>query len=139
METTSEPEGAALPRTNPKHWKNISAEDIPPGWIDDMVKRLFQELNGQLIRVERASSQRTDKKNAKDEYEDLPDRAEQDARTLSSLQRSLAALTKMEIERKSLRNAKKSKTRIETREAIAKQIFGEPGAGSASSLPQKDQ
>jgi hypothetical protein len=104
-----------------------------------MVKRLFQELNGQLIRVERASSQRTDKKNAKDEYEDLPDRAEQDARTLSSLQRSLAALTKMEIERKSLRNAKKSKTRIETREAIAKQIFGEPGAGSASSLPQKDQ
>jgi hypothetical protein len=138
MTTTSEPEGAALPRTNPRYWKNISAEDIPPGWIDDMVKRLFEELNGQLIRIERASAQRTDVKDSRGRYEDDAKRAEQDAHTLSSLQRSLERLIDMDMERLTLRSTKKTRTRTETRESLAKQLAETPGPGAPSRLPGKD-
>ena len=138
MATTPETADRALPRTNPLHWKNISAEDIPPGWIDNMVKRLFEVLNGSLIRIERASAQRTDAKGPNGKYEDDPDRDEQDARTIASLQRSLALLTKMEIEGKSRRATKKTRTRIETREAIAKQLAETPEPEADSRFPGKD-
>jgi hypothetical protein len=116
----------AYARTHSRHWKNITAEDIPPGWIDDMVKRLFEELNAQIIRVTRVSNQVSDKKNHKDEYEDDPVRREQDARVLSSLQRSLKKLTDMEIERSALRRIKASQKPGEHREKVLDILSGKP-------------
>ncbi|MEJ1967106.1 MAG: hypothetical protein WDN03_00505 [Rhizomicrobium sp.] len=54
MTTNAQDAGDAVARTHPRHWIGINAEDIPQGWIDDMVKRLFEELNRQILRVENA-------------------------------------------------------------------------------------
>ena len=123
METDPETERRAYPRTNAKHWIGVSAEDIPPGWIDDMVKRLFDELNRQMIRAERISEQESDKKNAKGEYDDNPELREKAARTLGRLQSQLERLTQMEMERASLRATKKTRTRTETRADIRRSVL----------------
>ena len=125
METDPETASRVYPRTHPKHWSNVTAEDIPLGWIDDMVKRLFEELNRQIIRVERVSEQKSDKKDAKGEYEDNPIEREQAARVLASLQRSLERLTAMEAgrapQRKSTRTEKPGDTRARLAQRFAEQ------------------
>ena len=131
MDTTPEDGARVYARTHPKHWINITAEDIPPGWIDDMVKRLFEELNRQLIRIERTSMQVTDKKNASDEYDDNPDEREQHARTLARIQTQLERLTQMEMERASLRATKKFRKPRESRADVQRTILGVLDAGSA--------
>ncbi|MEJ0027335.1 MAG: hypothetical protein WDN01_15025 [Rhizomicrobium sp.] len=132
METDPEAARRALPRTNAKHWIGVTAEDIPPGWIDDMVKRLFDELNRQMIRVERISEQESDKKNANGEYDDKPDAREKAARTLGRLQNQLERLTRMEMERASLRATKKTGTRTETRARLQRDVLAAVHAGRAS-------
>ena len=123
METDPETERREFARSNSKHWENITAEDIPPGWIDTMVKRLFDELNRQLLRVERTSCQESDKKNALDEYDDDPDKREKNARILGRLQTSLERLTDMEMERAALRTTKAARTRTESRSAIRRRVL----------------
>ena len=123
METDPEAERRALPRTNARHWIGVSAEDIPPGWIDDMVKRLFDELNRQMIRVEQISIQESDKKNASNQHEDNPDVREKAIRTLGRLQSQLERLTRMEMERASLRATKTTRTRNETRAGIRRDVL----------------
>ena len=122
METDPETECREYPRTNPKHWINVTAEDIPPGWIDDMVKRLFEELNRQILRVEHASIQMPDKKDAKGEYPDNPIEREQQARVLASLQRSLERLTVMEAGRAPQRKSRKSEKPGETRARLTQRL-----------------
>jgi hypothetical protein len=135
MTTDPETERRAYSRENSKHWINLTAEDIPVGWIDDMVKRMFEELNRQLIRIERTSVQMSDKKNAKDEYEDNPDEREQHARTLARIQTQLERLTEMELKRASLRATKKSHKPRDTRAEIQRRILGVLGPGAA---PKRD-
>ena len=53
-DTSPQQAGAAYARENSKHWIGVEAEDIPQGWIDDMVKRLFDVMNRNLIRLETA-------------------------------------------------------------------------------------
>ena len=48
--------------TSAKHWIGVEAEDIPPGWMDDMVRRLFDVVNRDLIRLEGWQAQESDKK-----------------------------------------------------------------------------
>ncbi|HEX4301531.1 MAG TPA: hypothetical protein VHZ78_01970 [Rhizomicrobium sp.] len=129
MTTTPEDGARVYARTHPNHWINISAEDIPTGWIDDMVKRLFEELNRQMIRIERTSMQMSDKKNDKNEYDDKPEEREQHARTLARIQTQLERLTEMEMKRASLRKTKKSHKPKETRADVYGRLMGttEPG------------
>ena len=122
METDPETACRGYARTHPKHWINITAEDIPPGWIDDMVKRLFEELNRQIIRVERVSEQKSDKKDAQGNYEDDPEEREQNARVLASLHRSLERLTAIEAGRAPQRKSRKTEKPGETRARLIQRL-----------------
>jgi len=123
--TTSPEDGARVyPRTNPKYWKNISAEDIPTGWMDDMVKRMFDELNRQLIRIENTSTQESDKKDANGLIDDEPDKREKNARVLARIQTTLERLTRMESERIANRATKTIRKPEEARAEIERKVFG---------------
>ncbi len=122
MKTDPETERRAYPRTNAKHWIGVSAEDIPHGWMDDMVKRLFDELNRQLIRAETASINEPDLKKEAEDDKQLETR-EKRARVLVRLRGELERLTQMEMERASLRATKKTRTRTETRADIRRSVL----------------
>ena len=135
MPITHEPNGRGpYATTNPNAWKNVTAEDIPPGWIDNMVKRLFDELNRQLIRVERTSSQISDKKDVHGNYEDDPERRASDAHTLATLVRSMEKLDSLETKRAGVRATKAIRKPKDVRKALAKQISEklEPSAKTAA-------
>ena len=122
METDPETERRAYPRTNAKHWIGVNAEDIPPGWMDDMVKRLFDELNRQMIRAEQASINEPDLKKEAESVKQLETR-EKHARVLVRLRGELERLTQMEMERASLRATKTTRTRTETRAGIRRSVL----------------
>ncbi len=129
METDPETERRALPRTNAKHWIGVTAEDIPPGWMDDMVKRLFDELNRQMIRAEQASIQEPDLKKDETESGKQLETREKRARVLVRLRGELERLTRMETERASLRATKKTGTRTETRARLQRDVLAAVHAG----------
>jgi len=128
-------------RTDPRHWKNLTAKDIPPGWIDDMVKRLFEELNRQMLRFEHLGTTaevdvnggNTDKNLPIDrkarEKELTPAQREQDGRTLARMEGTLTRLTKLEMQRASLRaTTKKARGKGETRGSVIDQIMAGPAS-----------
>ncbi|HEY4941633.1 MAG TPA: hypothetical protein VII56_09395 [Rhizomicrobium sp.] len=140
METTPEDGARVYARTHSKHWTNISAEDVPPGWIDDMVKRLFDELNRQLLRVERASEQISDKKDASGKYPDTSDEREQHARTLKSLQTSLERLTLLDAKRETLRKTvRRMEKPGEIRARLAKKLTAQLERSRAGKIPGEPQ
>ena len=50
-----EPTGHALPAdTTMDAWVGREADDVPPGWMDNVVKRLLEQMNRQLVRAEEA-------------------------------------------------------------------------------------
>lgn len=139
METDPETARREFASTHPDYWKNITAEDIPPGWIDGMVKRLFDELNRQLLRVEKTSIQESEKKDALGNIPDDPDKREKNTRILGRLQTSLQRLTEMEMERAALRTTKAARSRTESRSAIRRRVLAatQPGgAGKGAGDPQ---
>jgi len=77
-----------------KMWE-LTSDDINSEWMDIMVKRLFRELNRQLAQVE----------SLKPEQASAGDRV-QNARVLSSLERTLERLAKLEKEREARRERK---------------------------------
>jgi len=83
METDPETERRAFARTHPNHWIGIDAKDIPTGWMDDMVNRLFEELNRQIAAAENASIKRAEKKDGNGKVIDNLVEREQNARILS--------------------------------------------------------
>ena len=98
--------GSPFPRENINHWKNLTAEDIPTGWMDDMVKRLFECLNRQMIRLERAQIQAPDKE-SDGKPVDKPDDRAKVMREIHSMQRALERLTGMEMRRVAARDLEK--------------------------------
>jgi hypothetical protein len=80
-----------------KLW-TITLEDIEAEWMDLMVKRLFSELNRQLLQIE----------NQKPEHVQPGERL-QNARTLASLQHTLKELARLERERETVRESKVKK------------------------------
>jgi hypothetical protein len=68
-----------------------------PDWLDNMVRRLFLEIENQLKHVEKSDAPQ----NAGDE--------ERHARTLASLERTLERLTQLEKQRSVVRQAQKMK------------------------------
>ena len=140
MEPTPDDGARVYARTHPKHWIGLTAEDIPPGWIDDMVKRLFDELNRQMLRVERASKQISDKKDSQGNYPDTDDEREQHARTLKSLQTSLERLTVLDAKRETLRKTVKRMTKPgETRARLAKKLAAQLERTRAGGIPGESQ
>lgn len=68
-----------------------------PDWLDNMVRRLFLQLENQLAHVEKSAAP----ENTGDE--------ERNARTLASLERTLERLTQLEKQRSVVRQAQKMK------------------------------
>jgi hypothetical protein len=96
-----------------KLW-TITLEDIEAEWMDLMVKRLFSELNRQLLRIE----------NQRDEDVPKTERL-QNARPLASLQHTLKELSHLERERDARRESKVKKTNArKTLESRLDQLSG---------------
>jgi len=111
MTTTSQEQtGSAYSRTNSKYWIGVEAEDIPQGWIDDMVKRLFDVMNRNLIRLETAQSKVNDED--KTSVEILKEAA-QHARLAAQIRADMERLRKIEMKRV----AKKPKVTVSDDEA----------------------
>ncbi|MBS0273744.1 MAG: hypothetical protein JSR55_04930 [Proteobacteria bacterium] len=75
--------------------KKLNPEDIDSDWLDDMVKRLFNELDRQMKQVE----------DSRTGSADAQGRAA-NARTLASLERTLERLSRTERERAAQRTSK---------------------------------
>jgi hypothetical protein len=154
MTTQTETSGGDEPyptSTRSKDWKGITAEDIPHGWIDNMVKRLFDELNRQILRVENLAGQdeakrpgtgdREKDKLLRKQQESTPAAAatrEQDSRTLARLQGSLARLTKMEMERAVIRSTKSNRSRNQHRAKLLRDMEGAQ-SGPADQLHKESE
>jgi hypothetical protein len=94
MPITSDPVVAAenaARRTQEK----LKPEDVDSDWLDDMVKRLFNELDRQMKQVEDSRTGQADAQG----------RAA-NARTLASLERTLERLSRTERERAAQRTSK---------------------------------
>jgi hypothetical protein len=113
--TCPETGGSPYPRTNAKHWVGVEAEDIPQGWIDDMVKRLFDVLNRQIIRLEQDQQSESDKK---DELGNPPEldleKAARTSRLLKDMRESLKQLADMETKSRRARKPKATMTDEQT-------------------------
>jgi hypothetical protein len=97
-----------------KLW-TITLDDIEAEWMDLMVKRLFSELNRQLLRIENQKLEQTF---------DGATRL-QNARTLASLQHTLKELSHLEREREARRESKVKKTNArKTLESRLDQLSG---------------
>jgi hypothetical protein len=70
-------------------WVGREAEDVPPGWMDNVVKRLLQQVNRQLIRAEIAKD---------DEHNDEKSR-DTNSRSLARLELTLERLIRLETQR----------------------------------------
>ena len=120
------PSGDALDRLADHDFRNILM------MMPEDAERLFEELNRQMIRIERTSQQVSDKKDASGNFEDNPEEREQHARTLTRIQTQLERLTRMEMQRASLRvTRKKSRKPSEIRAEIQRAILGSLGSGAA--------
>lgn len=97
-----------------KLW-TITLDDIKSDWMDLMVKRLFRELNRQLLQVEN------------EKPTDNTKRLE-NARTLASLQQTLEKLARLERERELVREKKVKKSNArKTLESRLDQFAGRTG------------
>jgi hypothetical protein len=103
----------------------VTPEDINTEWLDDMVKRMFKELNRQICQLE----------NLKEGAGTGSDRAA-NARTLGSLERTLERLARMEREREALREKKVAKKNDEARAALIRRLDQLLAAGSAPEIPE---
>lgn len=76
----------------------VKPDDIEPEWIDQMVKRLFRELNRQLACIESTKPDDGDAKKASVRASNI--------RSLGAIERTLERLAKMEQERIAKRQTK---------------------------------
>ena len=107
--------------------EKLKPEDINSDWLDDMVRRLFNELDRQMKQVEESRTA----------CNDAQGRAA-NARTLASLERTLECLSRTERERQAQRTSKAltkdGNRRAEIERKIARIIgieFEKPGSERA--------
>ena len=127
MALTCLPDGEKYPRENSKHWIGRDAEDVPPGWMDDMVRRMLEQVNRQLIKLE-------DLKNDEREPND-PKTREQNARTLDRLERMLDRLVRLETARVVLRSTKVASSHEGARAALIGDFNKLLGPGHQVEIP----
>jgi len=114
MPTTSPKTGGGpLCSTAPDYWIGRKADDIPPGWVDDMIWRLFTEWNRTMLRYEKRKADDRD-------YDPKPHEA--DTRTFTRLQRSLAELIRLEMARQALRATKATDNDEDPRKAFERRM-----------------
>ena len=141
---TSPENGSATSRENPKHWIGVTVEDIPQGWMDDMVKRLFEILNRDMIRLESAQKVESDKPgpDGKPPPVDLEHMAKKE-RLLTQMQHSLERLTEMESSRvparKLIRRKKAAIKHDDSLEELERRIARLVTAGGAAKGPSGSQ
>ena len=104
---------------------DVTPEDIDSEWMNDMVKRLFRELKRQMCQLE----------NLKEGTSTGPDRAA-NARTLSSLERTLERLARMERERELLREKKVAKKNDDVRDALIRRLDQLLAHAATSRIPE---
>jgi len=131
---------SAHPRESYKHWIGVSAEDIPQGWMDDMVKRLFEILNRDMIRLEGAQIAESDTKEPGGtvSHSALEQVAKKE-RLLAQMQRSLERLTEMELKRVRTRKPKKARSDDEARRELKRRIDQIVAADAAQQNPPKSE
>lgn len=111
-EPSQKRDGPACSHTSPKYWVGVEAEDIPQGWMDDMVKRLFDIINRNMIRLETAQAKVNDEN--KDSSEIIKEAAHHQ-RLATQVRGDLERLRKMEMKKQS----KKPKVTISDEEERA--------------------
>ena len=93
--------------------ETITPKDVKPTWLDNMVKRLFKELNKQLARIEATKPDDNDPKKASVRVHNI--------RALSSIEQTLERLARLEQQRvasrkvRSLARDEDLRTKIEHR------------------------
>jgi hypothetical protein len=132
--TSTEDGARALPRTNAKHWVGVTADDIPQGWMDDMVRRLFDVLNRSMIELETAAVPVLNETNSETaKRKALLDDAARKTKLANQMQQALERLTEMETKRVSTRNARiGARSYDDARKELKRQleaILGEPENG----------
>lgn len=96
--------GSPYGREHPDHWIGVTAEDIPQGWMDDMIKRLFEVANRDLIRLETAQIKHPvergpDNNPVPEQLEKIVPEIEKRQRLLAKLQGTIERLSAMELKR----------------------------------------
>jgi hypothetical protein len=102
-------------REHPSGWNVRELDDLPPGWIDDMVRRLLEEWNRQMIKLENASKKAP-------ESQDEPRLREQNARALATLRRELKDILRMEDERAVKRTARNTQEESDAIAALERKL-----------------
>ncbi|MBV9992606.1 MAG: hypothetical protein JOZ72_15105 [Alphaproteobacteria bacterium] len=120
-----------LSATAPGFWIGREVDDIPSGWMDHNIKRLFDEWNKQMIKLE-------DLKNGSNKSDSAKER-EHDARTLMQLQRSLDHLIKLETGRAALRANKMANRNEGERAALQRQLDQLTGPRNAPQVSGDDE
>ena len=120
-------------REHPLTWIGREVDDVPQGWIDDMVRRQLEECNRQMIRLENASNKAPDN-------QDEPKLREQNARTLAILHRQLKDIVRMEDDRaakRATRNARSNDDAIAALERRLDQLIKRERAQRLSHEPER--
>lgn len=111
-------------------WVGREAEDVPPGWMDHVVKRLLEQVNRQLIRAE----------DAKDEDEDNdPKTRDMNSRTLARLELTLDRLIRLETQRAKTRATKMAATDESALEELKRRLDQLAAPRAASPDTGEDQ
>ena len=110
--------------------REIKPEDIDMEWINTMVNRLSRQLEKQLKSVEKYSA-------AAKPLE--VERFLKNARTLSTIQKTLAELIDTKIQSDAIRATKAARKPKDVRKKLAKQISGEPQQGGEAKLPEQPE
>ncbi len=111
--------------------KDMRPDDIDSEWLDEMVKRLFKELQRQLARVEATKPDDGDTKTASVRTANV--------RTLSAIERTLERLARMEQQRVASRKvrtmARNDELRVEIEQRLDK-LLTYRGATPVSEDPE---
>jgi leucyl-tRNA synthetase len=94
--------------------KTIGPDDVDSEWMDQMVKRLFKELQRQLARVEATKPEDNDTKTAAVRTANV--------RTLSAIERTLERLARMEQQRVASRKVRTTARNDELRAQLQHKI-----------------
>ena len=99
VETQEARDDSAFADTTMRAWVGREAEDVPPGWMDNVVRRLLAQVNRELIKLEGTDMEK--------EPND-PATRDQSSQTLHRLELTLGRLIKLETQRAALRTGKAS-------------------------------
>ena len=126
MKTCPE-QGSPNTRESIKHWVGVTADDVPPGWIDDMVERLFEIVNRDMIRLESVQLAESDKQT--EEQCKQPETAQavlgavaKRQRLATEIRRNLERLSDLEMKRAQPRKQARRKTAAISNDDIRREI-----------------